>query len=1053
MSSPKNNDGNVDFHIKDHTIFIKEVPSGHLGERDWNLFLDLKQEKIEKIVCQAPVLEFSIPSSCNHTLKTVELAEGVLSLDDAAFLYCKELTSIVLPDSITTIPTNCFYECSSLTHVTLGKDVKTIEKGAFSKCVSLKSINFPESLESIGNEAFSKCESLKSIRLSQNIKNIGNEAFCGCAHLSTIDGNGFDFGDIHADAFKNTLFLNRLRLKNPLVIYDNCVLDGLYCKGNVIVPEGVTSICSAAFKNNRYLTGIKLPDTIDGISYSAFEGCVSLTDIKLPAALNCISQYLFKDCISLERIVFPTKINNFYDDAFINTPWLKTHRATNPLVVVRDYLVDAKRVKDVVHISGVKTIVDSSFKKNIDIKEVIIEEGVERIDSSAFNRCYFLEKVTLPQSIKEIGSYAFANCAYLKEIVLPNSLETISKGLFFRCYNLEKVVLPANLKKIEDDAFWGCPNLTQLSIDTQRVEVGDDVFGKRKESCPIRMVAHATKKKIDGRYTLVINRNSNHEREELVEVIIPEGVEVIEHSAFKACKKLLRVHLPESLKVIEEQAFYECTSLQEINMPSQLTKIGFRAFGETAITEIEFPDSLKSIESYAFCDSELRKVTINSSVEIDYWGTCENLYELTLHAPITTKNRNPFEDCPYLTNVDCEDANLRKRIMNGRLIKRTSDDYTHPFYWSAFALGYIAVAVWAIVSFFKGDDALYTQLGWTCVALFPAGLIVNKLLKLLGLWRKPREGKSSRLGQLLYAPALLFPAAIIGVPIVHFTHYPGLFCYTATSGAIVSIVLLVDFCLNLFKAQFTLFFTTVYSLVYRFFKHFLWDTVIVDFLFKRVLCSLCNKILGYIIALYHCKFMKRIRRKVKNALLYLIDNILLPISRWLKKVLKVFFRFLWEKILSPFFQFIRDTYRFIKHVVLDYILRPTIKFLIKASKKIWLVLLRPFFRLLTRFFVFLYKHLVLGLAHIAEEIFKLIFRFILKPIGRVLHWIYKIIYNYFLKYLFAVIVMQCKFLYRQLSNIFSWIFNDANGVVNYFITIPLLILAVIGAIVYYFWFR
>lgn len=47
------------------------------------------------------------------------------------------------------------------------------------------------------------------------------------------------------------------------------------------------------------------------------------------------------------------------------------------------------------------------------------------------------------------------------------------------------------------------------------------------------------------------------------EVILPEGIEVIEARVFANCNKLGKINFPETLNAIKERAFYGCASLAE----------------------------------------------------------------------------------------------------------------------------------------------------------------------------------------------------------------------------------------------------------------------------------------------------------------------------------------------------------------------------------------------------------------------------------------------------------------------------------------------------------
>ncbi|MBQ2097723.1 MAG: leucine-rich repeat domain-containing protein, partial [Bacteroidales bacterium] len=53
---------------------------------------------------------------------------------------CSSLTSINIPDGITTIDEGTFWECSSLTSINIPEGVTTIKEYAFSDCNDLKSI-------------------------------------------------------------------------------------------------------------------------------------------------------------------------------------------------------------------------------------------------------------------------------------------------------------------------------------------------------------------------------------------------------------------------------------------------------------------------------------------------------------------------------------------------------------------------------------------------------------------------------------------------------------------------------------------------------------------------------------------------------------------------------------------------------------------------------------------------------------------------------------------------------------------------------------------------
>ena len=59
-------------------------------------------------------------------------------------------------------------------------------------------------------------------------------------------------------------------------------------------------------------------------------------------------------------------------------------------------------------------------------------------------------------------------------------------------------------------------------------------------------------------------------RDDIVEVAFPDGVETIGSNAFENCRRLEKEEFPESLKSIESEAFINCTSLKEADYGSNV---------------------------------------------------------------------------------------------------------------------------------------------------------------------------------------------------------------------------------------------------------------------------------------------------------------------------------------------------------------------------------------------------------------------------------------------------------------------------------------------------
>ena len=76
------------------------------------------------------------------------------------------------------------------------------------------------------------------------------------------------------------------------------------------------------------------------------------------------------------------------------------------------------------------------------------------------------------------------------------------------------------------------------------------------------------------------------------------------------------VSMPNTVKTIDKYAFYLCYGLTNVEMSSQIEYIGYMAFGSCGITSIRLPNTLMSIGEEAFSKSQLESIEIPASVEV-----------------------------------------------------------------------------------------------------------------------------------------------------------------------------------------------------------------------------------------------------------------------------------------------------------------------------------------------------------------------------------------------------------------------------------------------------
>lgn len=85
--------------------------------------------------------------------QNVVIEDGVTSIGDGAFMFCENLTEIVLPNSIKSIGAFAFKECN-ISEIVISDAVTTIGNCSFQNCKMLENVVIPDSVEKIGGRAF-----------------------------------------------------------------------------------------------------------------------------------------------------------------------------------------------------------------------------------------------------------------------------------------------------------------------------------------------------------------------------------------------------------------------------------------------------------------------------------------------------------------------------------------------------------------------------------------------------------------------------------------------------------------------------------------------------------------------------------------------------------------------------------------------------------------------------------------------------------------------------------------------------------------------------------
>lgn len=196
-------------------------------------------------------------------------------------------------------------------------------------------------------------------------------------------------------------------------------------------------------------------------------------------------------------------------------------------------------------------------------------------------------------------------------------------------------------------------------------------------------------KSIDGHKVRGILRGCtvNHN---IGEIVIPEGVEMLDDEAFTTTLNLKKVTIPSTVKKIGKRVFLGCNKLKKISLsksnryftvknnalysknrnrliyyfgskkqksyksPSTLRTVDPCAFQNSNLTSIFLGNSVKKIGSYCFDNSAIKRIKLPKDItaipECAFFG-CEKLRKIKLPSNVKKIGVNAFRDCKLMSKV------------------------------------------------------------------------------------------------------------------------------------------------------------------------------------------------------------------------------------------------------------------------------------------------------------------------------------------------------------------------------------------------------------------
>lgn len=260
---------------------------------------------------------------------------------------------------------------------------------------------------------------------------------------------------------------------NDFLIKNGILIKYNGAGGNVVIPDGVTSIAWDAFEGCNNVTGVTIPEGVEIIEENTFYHCENLQNISLPESLKKIEGGAFSD--SLTGYGHKSHLNIYVRDVSvwqkICTSFIESFLDIDDNDEFLNFFMNAPCYN--LYIGGVLA------------PDISLSSSIPCISKYMFSGCESIRNVTIPEGVKKIGDKMFFGCSNLESITIPESVEAIGDYAFDGCDNLESITIPESVKKIGDCAFVACEKLRTITVIGNGKPFDKDVFGK---DAPIELI-------------------------------------------------------------------------------------------------------------------------------------------------------------------------------------------------------------------------------------------------------------------------------------------------------------------------------------------------------------------------------------------------------------------------------------------------------------------------------------------------------------------------------------------------------------------------------------
>ncbi len=437
---------------------------------------------------------------------TYAILQSVTRIDDHAFEYCRDLTSIDIPSSITSISHFAFLACTSLSSISIPPKVTFLGDWAFSDCTGLTSIysrtlvpvDLSHSKEVFLNVDKTNC----TLYVPYGTKKLYAAANLWKDFVNILEMPGFMLSETTANLAAKQGSSASVNITSNLNWTANS--DQSWLKINPASGAGVKTLTFTAEANPSVLARTAI------VTVSATGADSQTILVTQEASSAAVTAGSLKTILSAEELSSVTKLTL---TGSIDARDFQTMRDDMPNLTEIDLSVAT--ILSYTGTEGTLISSDITYPAN-EVPQFAFYNLNTQLGKNSLSR------ISLPKSAGSIGYYAFQGCT-----------------------GLETFTIPISVSAILDGAFFGFSGTFQVDAGNNSFSCSDGVLFNKSKSSIIQCTSSKT---------------GNYE--------IASSVTSIGNGAFLFCGGISTLNIPSSVSAIGSWAFQQCNGLTSIKVNS-----------------------------------------------------------------------------------------------------------------------------------------------------------------------------------------------------------------------------------------------------------------------------------------------------------------------------------------------------------------------------------------------------------------------------------------------------------------------------------------------------